>query len=97
MENVEKVNCVGIFYKDVEDMFLLWFCMVCNVELDSVEERFFCDFLLSYLCFSILLWSYLVLMDEEEDFLVLKYEIVFSWVYGSRYGWKIGNWLLFSM
>lgn len=96
-ENTEKVNRVGTFYKDVEDTFLPRLCMARNVETDSVEERSFCDSLSSYPCSSIPSRSHSVLTDEEEDFLVLKHETVFSWVYGSRYGRKTGNRLPSSM
>ena len=96
-ENTEKVNHVGTFYKDVEDTFLPRLGKARNAETDSVEERSFCDSLSSYPCSSIPSRSHSVLTDEEEDFLVLKHETVFSWVYGSRYGRKTGNRLPSSM
>ena len=97
-ENTEKVNRVATFYKDVEDTFLPRLGKARNVETDSVEEKSFCDSLSSYPCSSIPSRSHSVLRDGEvEDFFVLKHEIVFSWVYGSRYGRKKGNRLPSSM
>ena len=96
-ENVEKVNQVGTFYRDFEDTFLPRLGKARNTEIDSVEEKSFCDSLSSYPCSSIPSRSHSVLTDCEEDFFVLKHETVFSWVYGSRYDRKTGNRLPSSM
>ena len=80
-ENSEKVSHVGTFYKDFEDTFLP----------RLGKEKSFCDSLSSYPCSSIPSRSHSVLTDDEEDFVVLKHETVFSWVYGSTYGRKAGT------